>query len=1051
MDENGWEDVNPNFDSEIDDLAQKRAADVEDDDIPPAKKQRIASPSSRNSTPAANNNEEQLDINNTTTNNIIDTSSFEQTILGMNVDDDSGLDDDSYSSDVASEYLGSRPLGDPHPLHPEHGKYHLFETDDLDPIPNDETKLAAKRPTAIFYDQRMLDHYIMASEDKNGHPERPERLSYTLKLLEKRAIIEHEEDTDYLALMDQDSSNEDAERRMKAGWCKRIFLDEDRRAGLLQNEILSSGVHDPEWINWVEGLHELEMPEAHAKARKYRDVYLSPNSDLAATVSCAGVIAVCEAVWKGECQNGFAIVRPPGHHAEHDEPMGFCLFNNVAVAARHMQRTHGVKKILILDWDVHHGNGTQHEFYNDPNIMYVSLHRYGRKGEASNDYFFPRVLADDDGFANYVGGPRAEGFNINIPWPGGDMGDREYMHAFHRVIMPIAREFDPDFVIISAGFDCAEGDPLGGCCVTPGGFANMAYQLCSLARGKLVLALEGGYNIRSIAKSVSAICEVLLGHPPTPTQSEAEIRGLDRQYIAERNSAWEGCVEVVDEVVRIQSRYWKSLATPKYVARRQDTNTNLDLVKISDILKVYFANKLRVDYKMELLDDEEPRPKLESWKDRDKIQVYTTPNFENHDDILVVMIRIFSWDLVRSVLKSSSNAVDMNETYVGDAICRLLDLFNQSQNAIVDVNIAKEDFYNDDYDRPDAEARDAVGRVLRDLWDLYIRNGQCKKMYLIGAGIGAWAVANLVRHRNISSKAVGMSLLMTEPVAPAVTSYFGTWYKDRSHVLVPSMKKRINSVIQRDDRYGRCKSGGPIADSLAEYMGRHEESVWIHYSTMSEKEPQPVGVDLDDRPFVGQYLLSDSEAYDSQDYHIWTSRRHFDSDGEESSDDSTPSDEGEDDIKEVDDEVKAEDGEGAIQQEEHQQNGEVEDQNGVDDNMQIDETTDGDNIYQQEAAVVEEDGEDNVDDVKRNGDDAVKTSRRARPKYDLSAAETGVISDDDVSSFRLVAQKQQPTVTIASSAAASENNGSIPTNGGGDAAVGKAAGKSTGADVIVID
>ncbi|GCB81496.1 hypothetical protein scyTo_0022519, partial [Scyliorhinus torazame] len=181
-------------------------------------------------------------------------------------------------------------------------------------------------------------------------------------------------------------------------------------------------------------------------------------------------------------QNGVALIRPPGHHAERDVACGFCFFNNVALAARFAQNLVGHKiKVLILDWDVHHGNGTQHMFEDDPSVLYISIHRY------DNGSFFPNT---EDADYTKVGIDAGEGFNVNIPWNGSKMGDAEYMTAFHRLVMPISYQFQPDLVLVSAGFDAAQGDPLGGCKVSPECYAHLTHMLLGLAGGRVVMALE---------------------------------------------------------------------------------------------------------------------------------------------------------------------------------------------------------------------------------------------------------------------------------------------------------------------------------------------------------------------------------------------------------------------------------------------------------------------------------------------------------------------------------------------------------------------------------
>lgn len=267
-------------------------------------------------------------------------------------------------------------------------------------------------------------------------------------------------------------------------------------------------------------------------------VYLHQHSFLAAQVAAGGAIEACKAVVTEKVKNSIAIIRPPGHHAEHAKPGGFCFFNNVCVAARVCQRDFPdrCRKVLILDWDVHHGNGVQEAFYSDPNVLYISLHVY------NNGTFYPNGPYGDH---LHCGEGLGLGKNVNIPWATHGMGDGDYMYAFQQVVMPIALEFNPDLVIISAGFDAAEGDMLGSCHVSPAGFAHMTHMLMSLAKGKVTACLEGGYNLRSIAKSALAMTRVLMGEPPDRLDESAEPSASG--------------VKTVQMVMRQQANFWKCM------------------------------------------------------------------------------------------------------------------------------------------------------------------------------------------------------------------------------------------------------------------------------------------------------------------------------------------------------------------------------------------------------------------------------------------------------------------------------------------------------------
>ncbi|NXI25906.1 HDAC9 deacetylase, partial [Sterrhoptilus dennistouni] len=240
--------------------------------------------------------------------------------------------------------------------------------------------------------------------------------------------------------------------------------------------------------------------------------------------------------------NGFAVVRPPGHHAEESTAMGFCFFNSIAITAKYLRDKLNVGKILIVDLDVHHGNGTQQAFYADPSILYVSLHRYDEGN------FFP-----GSGAPNEVGSGPGEGYNINIAWTGGldpPMGDVEYLTAFRTVIMPAANEFDPEIVLVSAGFDAVEGHdpPLGGYKVTAKCFGHLTKQLLKLADGRVVLALEGGHDLTAICDASEACINALLGNElePLPEDIVHQIPNMN-------------AIASLKKTTEIQSKYWKSV------------------------------------------------------------------------------------------------------------------------------------------------------------------------------------------------------------------------------------------------------------------------------------------------------------------------------------------------------------------------------------------------------------------------------------------------------------------------------------------------------------
>ncbi|TRY92153.1 hypothetical protein DNTS_031459 [Danionella cerebrum] len=271
-------------------------------------------------------------------------------------------------------------------------------------------------------------------------------------------------------------------------------------------------------------------------------VWNEMHSSGAVRMAVGCVIELAFKVAAGELKNGFAVVRPPGHHAEESTAMGFCFFNSVAITAKLLQQKLGVGKVLIVDWDIHHGNGTQQAFYNDPNVLYISLHRY------DDGNFFPGSGAPEE-----VGAGPGEGFNVNIAWTGGvepPMGDVEYLTAFRTVVMPIANEFSPDVVLVSAGFDAVEGhqSPLGGYNVTAKCFGHLTKQLMKLAGGRVVLALEGGHDLTAICDASESCVAALLGD---------ELSALPLTVLQQKPCP--KATASLERVIEIQSKHWPSL------------------------------------------------------------------------------------------------------------------------------------------------------------------------------------------------------------------------------------------------------------------------------------------------------------------------------------------------------------------------------------------------------------------------------------------------------------------------------------------------------------
>jgi len=340
---------------------------------------------------------------------------------------------------------------------------------------------------AIIKDDRYLDH-----NPGDGHPESPDRLRVIHELIAKEFSA--------LPLIEPRTATEDE----------------------------LSSVHDPFYIQTVANT------EGRAFSRLDADTGLSARSYLVARLATGGLLqAVDSLLTPGPrtLSSVFAFVRPPGHHAEPRRGMGFCLFNNIAIAAEYAIEKHGLKRVLIVDWDLHHGNGTQKAFYDRPDILFFSSHQYPH---------YPGTGNFDE-----TGSGRGEGFTVNAPFPPG-FGDREYLAVYDRVLKPIALEYKPELVLVSAGFDPYVKDPLGGMNVTGDGFGNLATIVREIADitcgGKVLLTLEGGYNPDGLREGVRSVLQALSGPRWTVPVMDAPAAG-----------------PVIQSIIARQKKYWKSL------------------------------------------------------------------------------------------------------------------------------------------------------------------------------------------------------------------------------------------------------------------------------------------------------------------------------------------------------------------------------------------------------------------------------------------------------------------------------------------------------------
>lgn len=350
------------------------------------------------------------------------------------------------------------------------------------------------KKTVVLKDSCFLEH-----KTRYGHPESPERLAAIYTML-------------------------NSERELQSH-----YIEESPREATVEEIALN---HSPEYIALIEETSRKEYVSLDP------DTNTSSGTWKAAVLAVGAVLKGIELVQAGTALNAFALIRPPGHHAERGKAMGFCIFNNIAIGAWFLQRAYKLERILIVDWDLHHGNGTQHSFYSSKNVLYVSTHQYP---------YYPGTGAIDE-----RGEGQGIGYTVNIPLSGGQ-GDDEYSYIFDKVIVPLAFQFKPQFILVSAGYDIYRSDPLGTMNVTPYGFYCMAKILVELADelcdSKILFALEGGYHPEGLAKSVLYTLRALCHN-----SSEENDRHKDAKTLG---GIFSNTQQIVEKVKKIHSRTWK--------------------------------------------------------------------------------------------------------------------------------------------------------------------------------------------------------------------------------------------------------------------------------------------------------------------------------------------------------------------------------------------------------------------------------------------------------------------------------------------------------------
>ncbi|GAA5820597.1 hypothetical protein JCM3770_007170 [Rhodotorula araucariae] len=567
------------------------------------------------------------------------------------------------------------------------------------------------------------------------------------------------------------------------------------------------------------GFQTIEYLETCKEFFERLSLYVNPDSAFCARLSCGGVIEMARAVAEGQIRNGFAIVRPPGHHAEPEEAMGFCFFNNVAVAAKWLRTVYGsstqkdvngrdikMNRILILDWDVHHGNGTQRAFEDDSDILYISLHRHGNGFYPGGDY----------GALESVGSGPGRGFSVNIPFLNEGMGDADYLYAFQRIVMPIAYEFAPDLVIVSAGFDAAKGDELGKMLVSPDGYAHMTHMLSSLAGGKVLVALEGGYNVNAIAESAHACVKVLVGDelPVMPSLGSATLAATN----------------TVHDVQRTQALHWKCMG--EAVEGYEELSKAGKIESLADILKAHRLYDLFHEY--QLFNVEFSSPTLEeAYHD----QLLLSENVYDSDVLLVFMHDLGS---MKAAYTAATLDTDLERTQLLDTSREVLDWALVDYGfGVVDVNLLAH-IPTVKGQGPDPKRNKAREQELAVyIWDNIVSLSSAQHVILFGSGAGCNALMEMVKARGLQMKgrvrACVSVLGHEEPPILDASSGVRPWFKQNSLVLLPS-----THPLQEDARRA----------------GKHQKKFGNVYRATAEDESRPTHLLHASMPKIKEFIAT---------------------------------------------------------------------------------------------------------------------------------------------------------------------------------------------------
>ncbi|ETS79135.1 hypothetical protein PFICI_08988 [Pestalotiopsis fici W106-1] len=659
-------------------------------------------------------------------------------------------------------------------------------------------------PTGCCYDDRMKLHANADFGPTPHHPEDPRRIEEIMKIFKKAGLVFTGPDTDLADILQNTPT-------------KYMWRVPARSA--TQDEIQT--VHTREHYRFIESFVNMDTDQlrklSHEMDQGRASLYVGALSFEAALLAAGGAIETCKNVVEGKIKNGIAVIRPPGHHAEFDQPMGFCFFNNVPVAAKVCQQEYPetCRKILILDWDVHHGNGIQNMFYDDPNILYISLHVY------ANGNFYPGKpdnMYIPDGGIDSVGEGAGEGKNINIGWDNQGMGDGEYLAAFQKIVMPVAQEFCPDLVIISAGFDAAKGDELGGCFVTPGCYAHMTHMLMSLAGGKVAVCLEGGYNLKAISQSALAVARTLMGEPPPQMQ----IPRIDKT-----------AARVLAKVQATHAPYWECMRPGVIDAQVIGEGTS----RLHDVIRNYQRQNLSEQFGMVPLFIQR-ETLFKSFEN----QVLVTPGITQKRKILVI---IHDPPELVGMPDLIDNTVDPHNAFLSDGVTTYIKWAQENDFGVIDANVPHYITRPEDVDpfvpRPgELTLSQQIKELMNYIWDNYVQLYDFDDLFLMGVGNAYLGVKLLLTERHCKDRISGVVNFVTgnlRPVKSATDETLSGWYKRNSLVYVsadhacwsdPDLTKKVNKRrfgdVQKSDKVGlnhmMQRHAPQVFDFIAERQSR---------------------------------------------------------------------------------------------------------------------------------------------------------------------------------------------------------------------------------------